>query len=100
MSMITVLKEVVDERNRQDAKWGEQNHPDGTGLPTDRLLATDYRKLCQLRAEQGTLTWSDISREEMAEAYAESEPTALRYELIQQAAVIIAWIEAIDRRIK
>lgn len=27
----SVLAEVLAERARQDAKWGEQNHPNGTG---------------------------------------------------------------------
>jgi hypothetical protein len=34
----------------------------------------------------------------VAEALAEDDPTLLRAELIQVAAVAVAWVEAIDRR--
>jgi hypothetical protein len=44
-----------------------------------------------------TLTWADILEEEIAEALAESDPVKLRAELVQSGAVIVAWIEAIDR---
>jgi hypothetical protein len=64
-----VLDEVQDERRRQDAKWGEQNHPDGT-----------------------------IALEEVFEALVETDPAKLRDELLQVAAVAVAWVEAIDRR--
>lgn len=28
---LRAVTSIVAERTRQDAKWGEQNHPDGTG---------------------------------------------------------------------
>ena len=34
MSTANVLREVGIERVLQDQKWGEQNHPDGTGRET------------------------------------------------------------------
>jgi hypothetical protein len=93
----------MDERARQDAKWGEQNHPNGTGdEPGSRLRAkqADHaREVCQKHAADGTVTWLDILREELAEAFAESDPVNLRSELIQVAAVAVAWVEAIDRRV-
>lgn len=92
-----VLSEIADERARQDAKWGEQNHPDGTG-PAFRTFAESGRDRCQQAAADGELTWRDILREETGEAYAEQDAGALRTELIQVAAVAVAWIEAIDRR--
>lgn len=100
MTVATAIAEVVRERIRQDAKWGEQNHPDGTGIngPTDRQLADASRKLCQSAAEAGMVTWRHILDEEMREAFAEPDPVALRAELVQVAAVAVAWIEAIDRR--
>jgi hypothetical protein len=36
--------------------------------------------------------------EEVREAMAESDPAKLRVELVQVAAVSVAWIEALDRR--
>jgi hypothetical protein len=102
-----ILDEVATERAAQNAKWGEQNHPDGTGPDRYWLLDDDppaaeardsYRQLTDERAQRGALTWLDIAIEEVAEAFAESGPAALRKELVQSAAVLVAWIEAIDRR--
>jgi len=104
-----VLEEVSQERVRQDAKWGEQNHPDGTGddwamcsgqhIGWAEEAADDARRRCQ---EASTKPWGDtfalILNEEVAEAFAESDPSRLREELLQVAAVAVNWIEAIDRR--
>jgi hypothetical protein len=94
-----ILGEIQAEREQQDAKWGEQNHPDGTGLPFSRALADNARANCQAAADAGEVTWRLISDEEHAEAMAESDPLKLRAELIQDAAVKVAWIAAIDRRL-
>lgn len=93
-----ILAEVQAERERQDARWGEQNHPDGTGGIEARRIAEDARRNCQAAAERGTVTWLLISDEEHCEALAESDPVKLRAELVQDAAVKVAWIAAIDRR--
>jgi NTP pyrophosphatase (non-canonical NTP hydrolase) len=82
--MSKVLHEVEAERARQDEKWGEQNCHD--------------------------FEWVSILAEEVGEAAAEANEanfhfgknrgdfTKLRAELVQVAAVAVAWIEAIDRR--
>ena len=108
-----VLAEVDAERRAQDAKWGEQNHPDGTGdqallpyLPTSEpsgratygTLAYRARQECDARHRAGTGTFADILLEEVGEALAEDDPARLRAELVQVAAVAVAWAEAIDRR--
>jgi hypothetical protein len=93
-----VFAEVAIERTRQDDQWGEQNHPDGTGLPQYAAAAARARMDCERRARLGTLTWTEILREEVYEAFAESDPARLRAELLQVAAVAVAWAEAIDRR--
>jgi hypothetical protein len=93
-----VLAEVRQEREAQDVKWGEQNHPDGTGTPGSRSDADFARLRCQERFAAGTGTWLDVLLEEVAEAAAESDPAALREELLQVGAVATAWVEAIDRR--
>jgi hypothetical protein len=97
MPDITVLYEIAAERIRQDAKWGEQNHPDGTGRPGDAEEATRLRAACKANGPAED-NWRDILTEEVAEAFAETGPDALRAELIQVAAVVVAWIGAIDRR--
>lgn len=108
MKVLSVLGEVVAERERQDAKWGQQNHLDGTGddrhlfrtasRETYGTLCYLARTMCQHAAEQGTVTFADIFMEEVFEALAESDPAKLRTELIQSAAVLVAWVEAMDRR--
>lgn len=93
-----VLNEVADERLRQDEKWGEQNHPDGTGLDGDEHRADKARTQCEIAAGEGRVTWRHILNEEVSEAFAESDPKKLRAELVQVTAVAAVWIEAIDRR--
>lgn len=110
-----VLQEIARERIAQDAKFGEQNHEDGTGvvawphmvLPALGWSKTDTpaqhaahlaRMSCQHAAKQGKTTWLGIALEEIAEAFAETDPIKLRAELIQVAAVAVAWVEHIDRR--
>jgi hypothetical protein len=93
-----VLSEILAERIAQDAKWGEQNHPDGTGQYPEQINADVARMACQSAADGGYLDWLHILREEVAEAFAETDSARLRAELIQVAAVAVAWAEAIDRR--
>ena len=93
-----VIHEVYAERVAQETKWGEQNHPDGTGGRGRVASANAARIACQSSAERGEVTFLDILAEEVAEAFAETDPELLREELIQVAAVAVAWIESIDRR--
>jgi hypothetical protein len=113
-AMQRVVGEVTAERERQHAKWGEQNHPDGTGYydPSDdgsmhglgymdgqaREEARDAaREECERAFRDGRGTYRHILAEEVAEAFAESGPAKLRAELVQVAAVAVAWVEKIDR---
>jgi hypothetical protein len=94
-----VIDEVAAERQRQDDKWGEQHHPDGVATTdVDRVAAETARRACEAAADNGSLTWRLILDEEVHEAFAEADPALLRAELIQVAAVAVAWVEAIDRR--
>lgn len=92
-----VLAEVAAERGRQDKTFGEQNHPDGTNH-LNINWANHSRNLTQSAALEERLTWAHVLQEEFTEALAEVEPLPLRAELVQVAAVAVAWIEAIDRR--
>lgn len=98
MKVASALGEVFAERERQDRKWGEQNHPDGTGRSVQRYLADSAKRNCQQAADEGRVSWAHILTEEFYEALAESDPEKLRAELLQVAAVAVAWVEAIDRR--
>ena len=93
-----VLVDVYAERMQQDEQWGEQNHPDGTGLAEDRRIAQWAKNANDYSVSQNTLTWRGILWEEVAEAFAEDDPERLREELIQVAAVAVNWVNCIDRR--
>lgn len=109
VSMDKVLKEVAAERKSQEARWGEQNHHDGTGpntlmfgmrMPEEHTYA-DMRKratdITDSRTSMGMVSYGDIFLEEVFEAMAESDQDRLREELVQCAAVAVAWVEKIDR---
>ena len=90
------LFDVQMERRRQDMKWGVQNHPDGTS-EYYRAYADEAREDCK---RLNPVDWTAILLEETYEALSETDPIKLRAELIQVAAVAVAWAEAIDRRQK
>ncbi len=75
MEQKEIIEEIIVERQRQNLKWGEQNH-DGT--------------------------WLLILTEELGEAsknIIENAPEKLTdQELIQSAAVIVQWLESRGRR--
>lgn len=73
----SILYEVEAERERQDFKWG--------GVPGVERR-DDHTYAAVLGEEFG----------ECCKAWLEREPGALRAELIQVAAVAIAWIEELD----
>lgn len=68
------LPSVLAERQRQDAKWGEQNHPPGTWLVI-------------LMEEVG----------EASQAVLEMDWNSYREEMVQVAAVALAAVESCDR---
>jgi len=101
-SITRALELVRWERYRQVEKWGDDltsDHRDGTGLRGDRDMALDAQHWTDWLARvPGRVTWRAILEEEVAEAYAETDPEKLRAELVQVAAVAVKWVEAIDRR--
>lgn len=90
-----VLDDVLEERMLQNRKWGEQNHPDRRGLWYTR--AAELEQAARESLEAGP-SWAAILAEEVGEALQEDDPAKLRAELLQVAAVAVAWVEAIDRR--
>lgn len=111
---VQALSDVSVERDRQEDKWGAQNHPDlcptltGRGASSERHAedleiptASRAKFLCGSAAAVKELNWATIAVEEVAEAVeaaAQGDLVKLREELVQSAAVFIAWIEALDRR--
>jgi hypothetical protein len=87
------------ERDRQDRKWGIQNHPIGKPgeVHARKMEAELARMICESLSANGDVTWYDILYEEFCEVFAESDPYRQREELIQVAAVAVQMIECIDR---
>ena len=112
---------IRQERVRHEAKWGEQNHPDVDVSLTSRPGGCTPQRMtkhyevpsegrakfnCQLDASRGCLTWTSILIEEVSKAIeaatlaqqGQGPEENVDTELIQCAAVILAWVEARDRR--
>lgn len=68
-----IMNEIIQERKRQDKKWGMQRHPTSKWLA---ILGEEFGESCK--------------------AYLELNKKELRNELIQVAAVTIAFIENLD----
>lgn len=75
-----IIRDITEERGKQDAKWGEQNREFATWLA---ILMEEVGEACKenLNATFG----SDPSRENF------------RYELVQATAVLAAMLECGDR---
>ena len=109
-----ILADVAAERTRQDETWGSRRHlPDTHGprarfpLQSDQaeaLLAGGWEGLglyveaCARADLARGPAWAPILAEEVGEALVASTDAERREELVQVAAVAVAWIDAIDRR--
>ncbi|MDQ0254912.1 NTP pyrophosphatase (non-canonical NTP hydrolase) [Evansella vedderi] len=88
LAMPDVIQDVLKERERQDRKWGEQNHlpPYWLGIITEEV-----GELAQAINE----TYLFNAREREKGGYKN-----MRTEAIQSAAVLIAFVECLDRNWK
>lgn len=108
-----IIYELFIERKKQDAKWGEQNHPSvdpillkRRGGCTPERMCEEYglpsearsKRACDEAAKRGELTFAHIITEELCEAVSAPDDEARRGELVQLGACVLQWIEAIDRR--
>lgn len=125
---ISVLGEVLAERQRQTAKWGEYDHPlvgnphasiqaahgptarfipesaaliecHRLGIPSER----EAKEACDKEHKAGQGSFATIAVEEFAEAVSAcvihgETSDAARKELVQVTAVFVAMIESIDRK--
>lgn len=96
--MSKTMNLIEEEITRQFRLWGEQKHPDGTGLPGDTMRSDEFKSLMKALASRGLVTWRDILYEEVLEVFDATDPQDLKTELVQVAAVAVSWAEAIDRR--
>ena len=94
------VRHVLAERIAQLTRWGVQHRPDDTGGPELEKAAAEAKTACQMAEKHtnGGAGWRLVLAEEVAEAFAETDPGRLRAELIQVAAVAVAWIEDLDTR--
>lgn len=80
MSRRDLVYEIVEERLRQDEKWGEQNH-------------NDYTWLAVLTEEVG-----EVAQAALHDEFGGKAAGTLKKELIQVAAVALSWLECTERR--
>lgn len=92
-----IMADVKAERDRQDARWGKQLHPNGTSTKF-KPLADAARNACRAADTNGMNTWAHIVREEFWEVLSETDRDKLRGELIQLIAVNVAWVECLDEQ--
>lgn len=78
-----VIGEVLEERNRQEAKWGEQNHHPALWLA---ILGEEVGEANKAVLEAHFPNYKN-----------HGDYTQARAELIQVAAVAVAMIESLDR---
>lgn len=111
---IAVLENVFEERLRQVDKYGHnETLEDGTGpmeswiprsLTVDPYVSAEVIE-DRFRADyeqhervMGSPTWMHLVREEIAEAFCETDPDRLEEELTQVAALCVSWVEKIRAR--
>lgn len=82
-----IFREINEERNRQDAKWGEQNHK-----PIE-WIAILTEKVGEVAKEVVDFHFNDNKE------VANCQIHKYREELIQVAAVTVSMIECLDRNI-
>jgi hypothetical protein len=98
----SVFDEIEAELLRAEAKFPDQHLPnfpermDWDHATAERDQAQELTDRCHAK---GVVTWWHVLREEVYEAFAESDPAKLRAELIQVGAMAVRWIEDLDRAI-
>lgn len=80
-SMAPFIRQIIAERASQDAKWGQQNH--------------DNRKWAAILMEEIGEVARAVLESEQGQQNADS--VNLREELVQVAAVAMAWLECLER---
>lgn len=107
-----LVREVAAERQRQDEKWGIQNHPmvfDDSLRDTDywRGIADAWKRENDHRVARSTMkglprdrncAWDGILGEEMAETFAEERPGLQYAEAVQTAGVAFAILDFLNRQ--
>lgn len=99
-----VINDIIKERTRQDERWGIQHHSDESSdyfaWQSFPKTSDGMRWLNDKRVDTCQLAWDGILYEELVEAFEELgiSQVNLRKELIEVAAVCVAWVQDIDSR--
>ena len=80
-----IFNRIQAERQRQDDKWGQQSHD-------------DYVWLAILSEEVGEAAQAILKVNDPAEGSNVFQDSDVEWELVQAAAVIVAWLESRQRR--
>ncbi|WP_188068627.1 hypothetical protein [Brevibacillus brevis] len=83
----SAIRSVIEERFRQDAKWGEQNHEAVLWIG---ILGEEFGELCQ--------AVNETVFNNGPEARAKGGYANMRAEAVQVAAVAVAFIESLDKK--
>lgn len=97
-----MIERLIGELARQDAKWGEQNHPlIGPRREKDRWYYAeserDWKRINDLEEKDGCPGWDGVLLEEVYEALTATEKSDQVEELVQVAAVAIQAAMALER---
>lgn len=80
-----IVEAIIAERNRQDEKWGEQNHTDTIW---SLIFGEEYGEV-QKEVLECECSWGEKS---------EAHDQRVENELVQLIAVGVGWLEARERR--
>lgn len=86
------LQVIMEERARQDQKWGEQNHGDERW---HLILGEEVGEVAKAILERRV---SGEIRKAMGRTERGLTDEEIRAEIVQVAAVALAWLECIERR--
>lgn len=85
------MAEIREERRRQDAKWGEQNH---SPIEWCAILTEEVGEVSKEALE---LHFAQLQNSGQSEAWFEEKLALYRKEVIQVAAVALAMAESLER---
>lgn len=100
-----IIEEILKEKERQVSIWGEQNHlsvyenykesdcEDKYGI----VIEENAKFLCEDAVNKKELTWAHIAVEELSEVINAKNEKDRREEIIQLCAVLVSWIESLER---
>ncbi len=90
---LDIITEVVDERNRQDARFGEQNHTPFIYLS---ILTEEVGEAAKAANDSHVFASTKLLNTTVS-TWDKDKLKAYRAELVQVAAVAVAMIECLDR---